>query len=646
MKRTVAAVVLLGALGIVFKLALKDDQARRASQSNAAARAVEQAPAVEDRAAELRAKYPEHPELVDRVLDRYRHTALDIERTDGLRGLTLLDAMDLEAIFLYERHPQEFRSLAETLDDRSAADLLVHWSSYFGLKRADDVDREVLIAEIARLAPSRRRVASRHPDALPLILADPAGVTELIERLEDDPKALADALAVLDFIRLDDGTADLRQALRTLDNHRNLAIEAFRRMGPEGFALVTLYGPVLQALGDGLPLDEALILLRVNTDDVDDLLLTRTPEAVASALRHVAAAGIVEAVGGSPHALRLSVEFGNEGDQALRRAGGDAADVVYDDYADPSLRTQAVAALASYGPMAAAMLAKYASDSNFRDILRRYGASVIPPVAHSDVAPETLLMLQQKQRRSFSESLAQEVLSLSGESGQATIRLIHDEGLERVAELNDADVRFYQFLPLYDLVHVGGVMTRGHSPTRGEMAWALLDGCFVVADALSLSALQPEGAVASEAIRAEVKASAREAVRASVRETVEEVAESAAPAVGRQAAETAAQAGGRLSRWWAVRAAGGTFAVLRRMPEALPRLSLEQLSSMAAPIGRKAGLRLSTWAPVRLLKNGEPIVLRAPSGPWVKYLAASAAQAGLGVVAIHKMEEHLASRRP
>ena len=327
----------------------------------------------------------------------------------------------------------------------------------------------------------------KYPEALPLILADPTGVVELIEHLQDDPKALADALAVLDFIRLDDGTADLRQALRTLEHHRSLAIDAFRQMGPEGFALVTLYGPVLGAVDNTLPLDEALILLRVNTDDVDDLLQTRSPEAVASALRHVASAGIVEAVGGSPHALKLSIEFGDEGDQALRRTGGDAADVVYDDYSDP-LATQAVSALAQYGPMAAAMLTKYASDSDFREILRRHGAAIIPPVARGDVAPETLLMLQRKERRSFSESLAQEILALSGESGQATIRLIRDEGLNRVEELNSADIRFYQFLPLYDLVHLGGVMGRGHSPTRGEMAWALLDGCFVVADVLSLSA--------------------------------------------------------------------------------------------------------------------------------------------------------------
>jgi len=38
------------------------------------------------------------------------------------------------------------------------------------------------------------------------------------------------------------------------------------------------------------------------------------------------------------------------------------------------------------------------------------------------------------------------------------------------------------------------------------MTWALVDGCFVVADALSLAAVQPEGVVAAEAARSEIKA--------------------------------------------------------------------------------------------------------------------------------------------
>ena len=117
------------------------------------------------------------------MAERFGRNALAIERTDGLRGLVLLDRLDLEAIFLYEKHPTEFRRLRDMLGADAAADLLLHWREYFGLKRADETDRGILIAEIAGLTPAQQRVAAQYPSVLPLILADPPGVTGLIERM-------------------------------------------------------------------------------------------------------------------------------------------------------------------------------------------------------------------------------------------------------------------------------------------------------------------------------------------------------------------------------------------------------------------------------------------------------------------------------
>jgi hypothetical protein len=634
-----AVVVLLGALGVLLKLAWKDTP--RPQYQKAADRSISNVQSADPGAAIL-ARYPQERDLVSRTLRDYHHNALSIERTDGLRGLILLDRLGLEAVFLYEKYPKEFRRLRDTLDDAAAADLLLHWREYFGLKRADDTDRGLLIAEISALTPRQRRAAARFPNALPLILAEPIGVTELIERWKGDPDDLRDALVVLDFISLEPGATDLRAALRTLDAHGPLAIEAFRHQGPEGFALVKMYGPVLESLGDALPLDQALILLRVNTDDLDEMLATHAPETVAGYLRHVAAAGLVEQVGGSNHALRLAVEYGPTGDRALTQAGPDAADVVFEDYTDPGLRAQAVLALAEHGPMALAMLTKYAADPEFQDILRRDGPRVIPPIAQVDSSPEALAALRAKAKKSFTESLAQGMLALSGDSGQATIHMIKTDGVDRVEALNSTQVSFYQFLPLYDLLHLGNVMRRGHSPTRGEMTWALIDGCFVVADALSLAAVQPEGVVAVEAARSEVKAATRQAVKTAGRELVETTSEVAGRTLAHQGTEAAAS---RLSRWWAVRLAGGTYKVLTHLPEAVSKLSLTDLARMSRPLCEKAGLRLSTWTPMRFLKNGVEVVRAIPPQRGVKYVAAQVAQAGVGVVGFQKMEEHLASRR-
>jgi hypothetical protein len=643
MKRTFATVLLLAALGIFLKLAIKPPIVPPVGQQPASSTEGPSASPTADLEAQLLARYPNDRPLVERALNRYRHTALAVERTDGLRGLKLLDALDLEAIYLYEKYPTEFRRLRDSISDQSAADLLLHWREYFGLKRADETDRAVLISEISRLTPSQRRWAARYPAILPLLLAEPQGVAELCERLADDEPQLTGCLVVLNFISLERGAADLRAALRTLDHHPDIALEAFRLQGLEGFALVSLYGPVLEAVGDALPLDQTLVLLRVNTDYVDELLATQRPETVAAHLRHMAAVGLVDQAGGSPQALRLVVEHGPVGERALAQAGADAAEVVYGDFSDPMLRTQAVAALAEHGTMALATLDKYAADSSFREILRAHGPAIIPAIAQADATPETLAALQSKSKLSFSEALAKRVLLLSGESGQATIRTIERDGLDRALALSSTELHFYQFLPLYDLTHLGTVISHGQSPTGGEMAWALVDGCFVVADALSLLAVQPEGVAASEAARAEVRAAAKGAGRVAT----EQAAEATRRTVVRRAATEATEAATeRVSRWWAVRAAGGTYQLLRRMPEALPRLSLAEITRLGSPMCSKAGLRLSTWAPVRFLKNGQEILRRIPPERGLKYVAAQAVQAGVGVVGFQKMEEHLASRRP
>ena len=466
---------------------------------------------------ELLEKYRSAPatdrELIARVVDRFGRNAQAIEQTDGLRGLSLLDRLDIEAIFLYEKRPSEFRRLRDLLGSDAAADVLLHWREYFGLKRADDTDRAVLIAEIARLTPSEQKLAARYPAMLPLILADAKGMCRLVDRMKRDEHSLDDALAVLCFMSLEDGPENLARALQTLALHEGLAIDAFRKQGPEGFALVSLYGPIFEALGDAVPLDQSLIVIRVNAPYIDELLLTHRSETVAAHIRHAAAAGLIEPLGGSPEALRLIVEFGHSGEMALQRAGPDAAEVVFNDFVDPALRRQAVAAMAEHGPMALAMLDKYASDPDFQEILRRHGAAIIPPIARADSGPEALAHLGGKNKRTLTESLALAALFASGDNGQSTIRTIKNDGLERVAQLDQSAVQFYQFLPLYDVIHLGNVLRKGYAPTMGETTWALVDGCFVITDVLSLVALQPEGAVASELVRSEVKAAVREGAK-------------------------------------------------------------------------------------------------------------------------------------
>ena len=64
----------------------------------------------------------------------------------------------------------------------------------------------------------------------------------------------------------------------------------------------------------------------------------------------------------------------------------------------------------------------------------------------------------------------------------------------------------------------------------------------------------------------------------------------------------------------------------------MPQLSLAQLTQVAGPLCAKAGMRLSAWRPIRLLRDGAEVVLRIPPQRGLKYLSAQAVQAGVGVV--------------
>ena len=175
----------------------------------------------------------------------------------------------------------------------------------------------------------------------------------------------------------------------------------------------------------------------------------------------------------------------------------------------------------------------------------------------------------------------------------------------------------------------------------------------MIADVLSLAAVQPEGAVAAEAVRSEVKAAAREGAKTVGRDLAEAGTETAGKgfklsrATGEPLASGAAEvASNRAARLWAVRSAGGVYSVLERLHEALPRMSLIQVADMARPLCAKAGIRISSWKPIQLLRAGVAIPLQIPPERGLKYLAAQMVQASVGVIGFHKMEEHLASRRP
>ncbi|MFM7315959.1 MAG: hypothetical protein ACKO5E_03330 [bacterium] len=576
-------------------------------------------------------------ELIRRVLEKYAQTAVNLEKTDGLRGLKLLDTLDLEAVYLYENHPREFRRLCELVDDQAAARILLTWREYLGLKRADDGDRAVWISELERLTPSQRALVQKSPEILPLMMSDPEALSELADVFANSETELRDAFIALQVVSLREGPGSLNKSIQILLKHPKWVVEAFRKRGPEGLLLAGLFGDVIEHLNASDLLDDVLITLHVSALDAQEYLETHSPESLAGHLRHLSAVGLLSKMADHPNALKLTLEFGSAGEAAIKKAGADSAEVVYSDYSDRTLRSKAVDALAEHGVQAAVVLEKYASDSEFREILRKYGSSIIRPISQTDLSPEMVARLREQTSRTTFESLALGVMSLSGESGQATIHMIHDDGLERVAALQKSDLSAVEFLPLYDLTHLGNILRKGYSPTSGEWTWALVDGAFVAADLLSLAAIQPEGVAASELTRSQVKSIGRTAAR----EGIENIAELSTKA-GLQTTDATLR---NASRWWTIRNAGGLGKIMKELPRAMNRFELRQIEEMTRPLAKRAGIILSKFEPIRFLKNGREFIMRIPPERGMKYLAIESGQASVGLAAYWKMEEHLAARR-
>ena len=439
------------------------------------------------------------------------------------------------------------------------------------------------------------------------------------------------ALEPLAFVDLSDRGESLRRALGVLDRHGKLAIAATDELGPAGFLLVERFGPLIAELEPELGIRDSLTVVASALDDLDELVPTHRTTSLAETILHLQNRGLLVTTAGTRYGLRLAVEFGRDGERVLETVGPAAAGVIYRRYCEGKQRNAVVQAIAQGGVSAAVAAEKFASSDKFRRIVERDGTPAILAVAAACSAEESREFLAAKSNRTWSEGLALAALRLAGDTGDKTIRTIDRDGIDRVQALAGTEIEFYQLLPLYDLSHLSGVLVQGYAPTRGEFAWAGVDAGLIVFDALSLMTLQPEGVAAAESVRATAKSGAKAAVKTGTRAVVEEATESVA-------ARTARTAASELARESAEQLGKRTAAAGQHAAEAAS-------AELATSLARRSGIRLVSWETLVSATHGASQSLAVlPRSRLTKYVAVNAAQAGVGLLAVHKMEEYLEGR--
>jgi hypothetical protein len=568
-------------------------------------------------------RYPDTRDFVARVIGTFGHNARRIEATEGIEGLRLLDEMGDIAVCLHEERPDEFHRLAQlAASDADAVKLVGAWRLVFDPAQYQQEVTARLAMELSKLSGPARRLAERTPEALPFLLTDSRSVTELLDRFGPA------ALEPLAFVDLSDGGRSLRRASTVIEQYGALALEANERLGPAGFLLIERYGALVDAIQGELGLPRALTIVAAASDDLYILSRVYRTRTIADAILHLHSRGLLDIAAGAPHALRLAVEFGSDGERVLQLAGPHAAHVVYETYLEGRCRNSVVQAIAQGGLPAAAAAEKQGVTQEFRTIVERDGAGAILAVASAVSAEETRQFLAAKEKRSWTESLALTALRMAGDSSDKTIRMIDRDGLDRVENLANGSVKLYQFFPLYDLSHLAAIATQGYLPTRGEFVWAGMDAALVAVDVVSLLSLQPEGVAASEATRTGVHSATRVGVQTgshAMEQVAETVSHRALASATRQfSRSTTEQLGERAATL-------GT--------QAAESASMELAQSLA----RRSSIRLVRWdSATRRLLLGHLSGL--PSSRLTKYVAANAGQAAVGLVAVRKMEEYLEGR--
>lgn len=632
MKRFFLCTILIAALAVAAKLALKRAPTAPSAVPSAYPSAnmprSEPAPVIDQaRDSDLLARYPDDRALIERSLESFGHNARRIAATDGLRGLRLLDELGDAAICLYEERPDEFRKLGLAISvDADSARLVGAWSKYFDPRQSDREVTSQVTNELCKLPARARWLAKQTPEALPFLLTDYRRTADALERLGPA------ALEPLAFVDLSDRGDSLRRALNVLDRHGKLAIAATDELGPAGFLLVERFGPLIAAIEPELGIRDSLAVVASALDDLDELVPTRQTTTLAETILHLKNRDLLVAAAGTRYGLRLVVEFGRDGERVLETVGPRAADVIFRQYPEGRQRNTVVQAIAQGGVSAAATAEKFANSDKFRRILERDGAPAILAVAAACSAEESREFLAAKSERTWSEGLALAALRLAGDTGDKTIRTIDRDGVARVQALAATNIEFYQLLPLYDLSHLGGVLVQGYVPTRGEFAWAGVDAGLIAFDALSLMTLQPEGVAAAESVRATAKSGAKAAVKTGTRAVVEE-------ATGTLAARTARTAGSELA-WESTEQLG------KRAAAASQHAAETASAELATSLARRSGIRLVQWETLVSVTTGASQSLAAlPRSRLTKYVAINTAQAGVGLLAVHKMEEYLEGRR-
>ena len=508
------------------------------------------------------------PEDVRWLAAGYGNTAVNVARDHGRQGAEVLLALGPQGLAVLREQPDTFRQVASRLGGKTAAVFLASLPRNFeGLAGLGGLPR--LLDRLEAMPAEARALGERHPQMLPFLAVAPDESYTALRRHPD--------LCLLCFPALDlgGGPGGLTRVARLIADYGERARPWVRARGLDGLLLL---GPFPEFL-DRVPPVELPVFLAILSNNQDDLApLTARREAgrVWDALVELARwdSDLPEGAGGTgrpargdlirlactdPHAVKFFLDRGVDGRRVIAATWPEAAQagvalpgLLLDGYEGgarhPRLSENARQALVG-------VPGRERETFQMLLLMAQWGG-VDPRLTHP----------RSERFRQLLAELGYRVVAYMAEAerdgGAVDDRYarLEERGKDELDAWECPPSFWVQQLPFYDTVHLAWLLTRGYTPTQGELIFAGIDVAFTAWDVATLGGGKAATAAARNGIRT--------ADRALARRALEEVAERMAPrAVG----------GGAGS--WGRRGLAGLAGQLANAPAVVRELSRRSLHS-------------------------------------------------------------------
>ena len=466
-------------------------------------------------------------ENIRSLADNYGYTAQNIVKENGPAGAAVLLAFGKQGVAVMREHPDTFKKIAERFNGPTAAAFLIAYGNdiRFLVKQGGLFD---LLDRIERLEEKSKQLAVQHPGMFPFLLMAERETREAFTRNPDS------CLACFPAVDLSKGPDSIREVAKMLAEMKLGTSRWIEVRGLDGLLLAKTFPSLLEReelRQSPLPLPIFLQILSTNQNDLEDMLARKatSPEDIWRALKALKDADdmlprrsedwqiweeddprfmkayredFLNLAARDPHTIRFVLEKGSEYLKLIEKHWPSGAcylpSLLYDAYGG---------ATPEYQPL---------YDHTWEAIVRSQKNENEPVVLYTLIrmADSDMFIPDDPEASGWFRHLLwsldhRVVLYVADRGDEHGLSKLRERGIDELNAWTEPTSMAVEMIPGYDASRLIWVLSKGYVPTTGEVAFAAIDGGFLIWDAVTLGS----GTVLSVAGRKAAKAGGKKGVQ-------------------------------------------------------------------------------------------------------------------------------------